>query len=78
MAPSLSRSAAAIVGTTAIAATIAGELGVSAPTVQAAMRDAGQRATRTDRQPLAAELARALNRDEAEIRAAFARLRSAA
>ncbi len=69
------RRAAAIVGVTAVAAGLAGELGVSTPTVQAALRDAGQRATRPDRAPLATELARALGRDEADVQAAFARLR---
>ena len=70
-----SRSLAAVVGATAIAAGLAGELGVSTPTVQAALRDAGPRATRPDRGSLAAELARALGRDEADVQAAFARLR---
>jgi len=70
-----SRSLAAIVGATAVAAGLAGELGVSTPTVQAALRDAGARATRPDRAPLTTELARALGRDEADVQAAFARLR---
>jgi hypothetical protein len=70
-----SRSLAAVAAS-AVAAGLAGELGVSTPTVQAALRDAGQRATRPDRAPLATELARALGRDEAEVRAAFAGLRS--
>lgn len=71
------RRAVAVVGTTAIAAGLAGELGVSAPAVQAAMRDAGQRATRPERAPLATELARALGRDEADVLSAFARLGNA-
>ncbi len=72
---SRTRRAVAVAGATALTAGLAGELGVSTPTVQAALRDAGQRATRPDRAPLATELARALGRDEADVQAAFARLR---
>jgi hypothetical protein len=59
-----------------LAVGLAGSLGASPPAVQAALRDAGTRATQPDRGTLSAELARTLGRDEAEIRAAFARLRS--
>lgn len=70
------RRAAAVAGATALAVGLAGDLGVSPPAVQAALRDAGTRATSPGRRPLAAELARSLGRDEADVHAAFARLRA--
>ena len=67
---------AAALGATALAAALGAQLGVGTPTVKAALRDAGARAARPDRRPLAAELASSLGRDEAEVRAALARLRA--
>ncbi|MGZ6695516.1 MAG: hypothetical protein ACXVFN_09065 [Solirubrobacteraceae bacterium] len=75
MPPPASR-IAAVVGAGAIAAGLAGELGVSPHAVQTALRSAGARATRPDRRPLATELAAAIGRPEAEVQAAFARLRA--
>jgi NAD/NADP transhydrogenase alpha subunit len=73
---SRTRHAATVAGATALAVGLAGDLGVSAPAAQAALRAAGARATSPDRRPLAAELARSLGRDEADVRAAFGRLRA--